>query len=430
MVKQSPLSSPPLHWQRIEIRRFQIFEHLLLERTDANVDRGQWTLLIGENGVGKTTFLKSIALAMMSIFDRGALSPATNSNPSIQVHFAGGPRLAVHPARPSQSAGGPAESPDFQEPWWAYSTQRGTALGGPSREVDLDPRAAARSLFDRDWRLIHAETWLQSRHYAALHDGGKAADFFQAICATLRAVLPDVEDIEVRPEAVVLKRSGEEPLPLRSFSDGYLTTAGWIIDLIARWAERARALHLEVGADFRKEMTGMVLVDEIDLHLHPAWQTRIVRDLRDLFPKLSFVATTHNPLTLLGAEKGEIFVLRRNADGAVEGIQRDLPPGIDVDQVLTGDWFGLSSTLDSDTLLLLNRHREMLRAGTVPDDPARRGLEAELRRRLGIFGDTSVDRMVQSVAAELMPTAPTELGPEERAALREKILEVASKKLG
>ena len=51
-------------------------------------------------------------------------------------------------------------------------------------------------------------------------------------------------------------------------SDGYLTTAGWFIDLIARWIELAARHGVAIDGDFMKRMTGLVLLDEIDLHLH------------------------------------------------------------------------------------------------------------------------------------------------------------------
>jgi hypothetical protein len=140
---------------------------------------------------------------------------------------------------------------------------------------------------------------------------------------------------------------------------------------------------------------------------------------------MSFIVTTHNPLTLLGAREGEIFVLRRvSSEGAGDGPviieQDDLPKGARADQVLTGRWFGLSSTLDRDTLDLLERHRNLLRLRRVPEQE-RRALEAQIRERLGSFADTSLDRLALSVAAELMDERHRELTPEERESLREEV---------
>jgi len=149
-------------------------------------------------------------------------------------------------------------------------------------------------------------------------------------------------------------------------------------------------------------MEGLVLVDEIDLHLHPRWQRTILRQLKEVFPRLSFVVTTHNPLTLLGADAGEIVVLRESADGRPAAKQFDLPPGIRADRILTGEWFGLPYTVDDDTIALIEKHQKMLLDGVVEDAPERRDLEEQLAGRYGAYADTSIDRMALEVAAELM----------------------------
>jgi predicted ATP-binding protein involved in virulence len=199
---------------------------------------------------------------------------------------------------------------------------------------------------------------------------------------------------------------------------------------MARWIDRARRLGQAVPPRFNQKMEGLVLVDEVDLHLHPRWQLRILADLRDLFPRLSFVVTTHHGLTLLGARPGEIFVLVRDGETqAIEARQIDLPKGLRADQVLTGEWFGLASTLDPETLDLLERHRVLLRTGALETHPERRALEGELRKRLGSFGETAMDQLVQSVAAEIIDETYTEPTPAERTELRERIKRLARERL-
>jgi hypothetical protein len=93
--------------------------------------------------------------------------------------------------------------------------------------------------------------------------------------------------------------------------------------------------------------------------------------------------------------------------------------------VLTGYWFGLSSTLDDETRELLAEHQKMLRDPDARESARRKALESKLRRRLGSFGDTSIDRMVQSIASQLLDESYRELGAEERLAVRNRILELA-----
>jgi hypothetical protein len=178
-------------------------------------------------------------------------------------------------------------------------------------------------------------------------------------------------------------------IPLDALSDGYLTTAGWVVDMIARWVARQEELDEPVGGDVLRRMCGFVLVDEIDLHLHPMWQMRIIDDLRRLFPRLSFIVTTHNPLTLHGARPGEVYVMRRDAT-RIELSQRDILPGQDVDRVLF-EQFGVEHTFDRETRDMLSSHRAMLECGVPEDAPERVGIEAALRARFGPVGEQVVE---------------------------------------
>ncbi len=111
--------------------------------------------------------------------------------------------------------------------------------------------------------------------------GKRRRAFFEALRATLVEVLPGVDAIDTNRDGQVwIDGPKVGKAPLAAMSDGYVTTVGWIVDLVARWAERSHRLGVELDGDFREEMTGLVLIDQIDLHLHPLWQVGIVSDLR------------------------------------------------------------------------------------------------------------------------------------------------------
>jgi predicted ATP-binding protein involved in virulence len=95
----------------------------------------------------------------------------------------------------------------------------------------------------------------------------------------------------------------------------------WIADLLGQG-------FLELGAGTNAStLRGIVLLDEVDLHLHPTWQRRIIPILKRVFPELQFIVTTHSPLVLSGFESDEIIQLALE-DGLV--VQRPLPiePGM------------------------------------------------------------------------------------------------------
>ncbi len=433
---RAPGSNAPLTVARLRVDRLRVFDHIDLDLTSGDPDAGQWTLLLGDNAVGKTTLLRAIALACIEKQTGSALLELTGITAPFVRHrankasvnlwtSAGETRCSIAPNTTSERLN--REGPALPGSIFAYGCQRGTAFGGPMRDVELRPIDNVGTLFDDNAHLIHAETWLQETSLAAMKGRGAHAAFYDAIRSTLIAVLPGVKSLDFDDSAQLwLDGPKIGRSPLAAMSDGYVTTVGWIVDLIARWAELGRRLGVELDGDFCDRMTGLVLIDEIDLHLHPLWQTEIVSMLRRQLPKMSFVATTHNPLTLVGARPGEIHVLRRDADtGTVTVRQENIPPGASADDVLTGEWFGLVSTLDLGTQDLLKRHRVMLRDGVAVANAERQTLEKELRRRLGTFPATSLDRMVQSIAAELMEDDFRRKTPEERQKIRRRILKRA-----
>ncbi len=396
----------PVALDRIHINAFRRIDSVVIDRKADTVDEpnrsGQWTLLLGDNGAGKSSILWAVGLALLdSELAHGLLanlsSPLVRGDEQLStVTVEAGTEtfgVFVENIEDRERITSFTVCPDFLV--FGYGSARGSAFGGPSRAVELDrPLDAISTLYGLRTSLIHAGTWLRGLEHNALKSGAESKDatLFENVRAVLTNILPGVDEIRIDSDQVSFTGPTIGECGIESLSDGYATTLGWIVDMMARWIHEQNRRGLEIAETFNEQMTGLVLIDELDLHLHPRWQMRIVDDIRSAFPKMSFVATTHNPLTLLGARPGEIHVLEHSDDRMVTR-QVDLPPGIRADQVLTGVWFGLSSTLDEETQHLLDQHRALLRTGTPRTDRARLDLEHQLRLRLGSYADTSEDRL-------------------------------------
>lgn len=96
-------------------------------------------------------------------------------------------------------------------------------------------------------------------------------------------------------------------------SDGYRNTIGMVADMIYRCIQ----LNPHLGENVLKETSGIVLIDEIDLHLHPIWQSNIISNLLRIFPKVQFFATTHSPTVVANYAKGKLFVIEKDHSIAV-----------------------------------------------------------------------------------------------------------------
>jgi predicted ATP-binding protein involved in virulence len=90
-------------------------------------------------------------------------------------------------------------------------------------------------------------------------------------------------------------------------SDGFRT----MLALVGELAWRAAVLNPGLGEDVARKVQGVVLIDEIDLHLHPTWQRRVVSDLRTAFPRVQFIATTHSPFVVQSMRADEVINLDR-----------------------------------------------------------------------------------------------------------------------
>jgi predicted ATP-binding protein involved in virulence len=98
-------------------------------------------------------------------------------------------------------------------------------------------------------------------------------------------------------------------LPFSNLSDGYKSMIGMVADM----AYRCIQLNPGLKENVIKETEGIVLIDELDLHLHPEWQRTLVTDLKKTFPKVQFIATTHSPFIVQSLTKEELISLDKNA---------------------------------------------------------------------------------------------------------------------
>ena len=98
---------------------------------------------------------------------------------------------------------------------------------------------------------------------------------------------------------------GAQKFAMNEMSDGYKNTLSMIGDIAYRMA----VLNPTLGDQVLRETPGIVLIDEIDLHLHPKWQQRILNDLNEIFPKIQFIVSSHAPAVINSVPKEQIRIL-------------------------------------------------------------------------------------------------------------------------
>ncbi|MBF0623347.1 MAG: AAA family ATPase [Magnetococcales bacterium] len=190
-----------------------------------------------------------------------------------------------------------------------YGTQR---LWRQKRELaDMGPKipgrlAGYRDCLDPASNHKHLTAWLRRQ---ALIDAQRGQTSLHAHTIE-RVVLTFLEGArsfryDLAREELVLEMDDGPLFTFDMLSDGYRNMLAMVADI----AWRATVLNPFFGQEAPQRTTGLVLIDEIDLHLHPKWQRRVVGDLRTAFPNLQFVATTHSPFIIQSLWEGSLYNL-------------------------------------------------------------------------------------------------------------------------
>ncbi len=121
----------------------------------------------------------------------------------------------------------------------------------------------------------------------------------------VKQCVPECVDLkhDIKQDRLIITQKNGETIPFNSLSDGVRS----VLALVMEIALRCYLLNPSQREKAHLETPGIVLIDEIDLHLHPEWQLHILGDLMNVFPKIQFIVTTHAPLILSSLKDGEIF---------------------------------------------------------------------------------------------------------------------------
>lgn len=297
-----------------ELKNIRAFKYLA---TDLRNDSGPRLLsvIIGRNGTCKSTLLRCIALGLCNEHDANALLAEPNSQLVSEGTDEGMIRLKVVNGEEEsgeisltiarqgdrdiilrRSASVP-ETDFFACGYGAGRGSIGTTQGRGYRAMD-----SVATLFDYERRLIDTELMLRR-----LEDFLGTSRYEQAMIG-IRRVLglgPDHRIEYAKGGGVRISGPGiGKDIPLDGWADGYRMTFNWMIDIYG-WAMQADAVT-ETGG-----VRGVLLIDEIEQHLHPSMQAELLTELRRALPEMQVFATTHSPLAALSTHAENVIALHR-----------------------------------------------------------------------------------------------------------------------
>lgn len=230
-----------------------------------------------------------------------------------------------------------------------YGAGRHIKLEDVSAFEDIEPVA---TLFGENGYLKHIKS---SATYKTV------SEQFERIQKLINAVLEQADDsytvrlVNYDSESLYFQTPFNQSalVPIEALSEGFKSTFIWLFDMIIRIVEKGGNISNV------SEIKGIVLIDEIDLHLHPVWQRTILPGLEAVFPNIQFIATTHSPLVAQTVEKDNLVVLDMDeADNEVKVVDKNIDSELSYSTIVR-EIFDIPSPFSKQTELDLRRFRQI-----------------------------------------------------------------------
>jgi predicted ATPase len=336
-----PLVATPPPVTAHYIRAFSITHVRSVNRLEWGIPNGAgaagWHVIIGDNGSGKTSVLRSLALALMGKESAHALRQDWNTwlrgaeaSAEVSVAIENMPGTLQKDVAENDTSGKVVlrwhrgdegttvfETTDDNNDIVSVGYgpfRRFTGDAESERQLASLPRLARHiSLFDERVALTETLAWLRDLRFRSLEHDAEATLLLERLTTLVNEcdLLPSGSQLlPVRPDAILFRDVLGYDYPIEELSDGYRSVLSLTFDIVRHLSVAygpARVFDAEhpdiVSAP------GIVLIDEIDAHLHPSWQRTIGQWFRVRFPRVQFIVTTHSPLVCQAAEVGTVFRL-------------------------------------------------------------------------------------------------------------------------
>ena len=370
---------------RVTLKNVRCFEFVKL-KFDLSGEDPPWTVLVGNNAAGKTTLLRSIAIGLCDESSAAGLLKESDTGyirygadeAEITIEFAPTSgrsqrrptirtKISQVPGRPTLERLTQTIDPD-PFPWnevfaCAYGAGRGTS--GTGDIAGYSVINAVYNLFNYSEGLQNPE--LTIRRLSPDAPGSRLGQVLNTL-----AQLMSLDNVNLNrgvgsDAGIRVGASWAADMPLRDLADGYKSTFLWVTDLLG-WA-----FDVQPDAPRVSDITGVVLVDELEQHLHPQWQRQVVHLLRTAFPKIQFIASTHSPLVARSVgkparyDRDRLYHLSFTDDEptAVQAHPFDMVHSQTIDQILASPLFEWLIDEDPDVARDLRRGERATHGGRL-----------------------------------------------------------------
>lgn len=369
-----------------------------------------WTIFLGNNGTGKTNLLKIISNFQSEYQSDIKFDDDNVDNIYLPFYFKEHHEYKVQLTidsslyiweseitKSSNSRTGQRSGAFQGIIIYAYGVNRKSSKN--SKLSSKEKTANNTTLFNHNVSLLDLDEWLLQTDYAVKNGQKSAERRLRLIKEVITGeIFPEISDFsfETNEELnnYVYFKTTEGWFQLKDLAYGYQSTLSWIIDFCKKMFDR-----YPDSSNPLKE-PAIVLIDEIDLHLHPSWQRSITKILSNLFPKTQFIATTHSPLVVQSLEEANVYVLSKDEDGvSVSRMPNKTFAGWSVEDILN-KVMGLESKVKSDEYLdLMGRFDKGLDKGDYDQS------KAAFDKLMDILPEKDIQKRVLSMQIQQFPKA-------------------------
>jgi predicted ATP-binding protein involved in virulence len=371
-----------MYIRKVEINNIRSIDHF--EMTFPEGKEAGWHVLIGENGSGKSTIAKAIAVGLIGRYNTPTLRQNWREWQNMLMQY-GYVRLFNNEGSISDyQVGISVGLPDWMRgtvqakfinsdfspvnPFCASYGPFRRFSGGSSQwdtVFENSPTVAAHlSLFGEDVALVESIEYIKKLYVRNLDKENLIEQDFdiEAIHSIIKFInvselLPTkAQIVDVNSETILVRDANKSIIPITQLSDGYRSILSLVLDLLRQLLLRYKSNEIfkNIDTDVPSiDLPGIVIIDEVDAHLHPTWQTKIGQWFTTYFPNFQFIVTTHSPLICRAAEKGSIWKLAAPGSDQpsreLTGIERDRLIYGNILDAYSTEAFGDESVIRSDS---------------------------------------------------------------------------------
>jgi AAA15 family ATPase/GTPase len=317
------MSNTPVYIKKVEIANYKCFKGShKFSFVDEKDNWCQWTVFLGNNNTGKTNLLKAIAsfnsTFSLILYPKNSGYGVDYMNDRLFIKYEDA-ALYLKPTFPKKFT---LNDPQTLSQSFLFKNNSLCSAYGVIRNIETNGISTKETEYSNtdnllfNLNLVNFEDWLFQLDYAAKNGQDKAATKRDLLIEVLKSeIFPEINGIQFYSDDnannYIKYRTIDDWRRLSELGYGYQSMLSWLMDFAKKMFDRYP------DSENPLKEPAVLLVDEIDLHLHPAWQRKIIKYLSDLFPKTQFIVTTHSPFILQSMENVNLYTLRREGDHTI-----------------------------------------------------------------------------------------------------------------